>query len=143
MHDRLVWIACPIDQTIVRVDEKTGEIADEIADLSGSALVAIGPDAVWTNSSGESGGLARIDPESLEVTYVAGVPDPTSSGGIVVDGTDVWVHGQDDFLTQVGASGEVLAAYTSEELKGGSVFVAFGSVWATADDANTLVRLEL
>jgi streptogramin lyase len=139
-----VWIACPIDQVLLRVDLESGSVVDEVEGLSGSSVVAIGPDSVWTNSSGDEGGLLRIDPATLEPTYFRDVKDPTSSGMIAVDGNDVWVRGEETFLTRFdSADGRAVEAFVSSDLKGGSVLPAFGSVWATADDANRLVRLDL
>lgn len=133
-----IWAACPSDGVAVRVDPVAGKVTARVGGLADARRIATGDD-VWV---GFSGGVARIDAATARVTAVADAEG--FDAGIAVAPDAVWVRAQGDFLRQVRPSdGEVLADITAPEQSGGSVIVAFGSVWASAFDDDVLYRLSI
>ncbi len=140
--DRVVgstlWVVCASEGVLLRVDLEKKKVTGKVTDLPLAASVTVGESA-WV---GFEKGLARIDPDSLDVTMLqAGVtPDR-----IRASGDHVWVReeGGTAFLSRVdAASGEVRQVIAADELKsGGDVIEAEGDVWATSYDDLTAVRL--
>ena len=136
-----VWVSCTAGGTVLAFDPAKGEI-DEIP-VAGVVEIAIGPDAVWAGSTDPAGGLARIDPGSLEVDFVADTAGPGETGSIWVDGTDVWVRSSGVFLTRIDTTTLSVAEelLSEQPLGGGAVAVGFGSVWASSYDFFQVIRI--
>ncbi len=132
----VLWVTCIYDGVLLQVDLAAGEVVGEVADLPGATSVSVAGD-VWV---GYDEGLARVDPESLEVVGT------TPLGVTALRATDdaVLVRGSgDEFLTVLDpVSGEVTSRLSAPGLaSGGDVIVVDGQTWATAYDDNALVRL--
>lgn len=133
-----LWVTCPIDGLVLRVEAEAGEVTDQL-ELAGARNAAIGED-VWV---GFEGGVAQIDPETLEVTAVYGVY-PRLGGSIFAASDAVWVREEDGhFLTRIDpAEQRIVETIEAPALpSGGDVIVIGDSVWATAYDDEALVEL--
>ena len=139
----LAWVTCANDGLILGIDPANGEIATEIGDVPGARGIAVGPDVLWVGTSHESGGIARIDPTTAEVTIASNAPDPGTQGGIEATSEGTWVRTEQDFIVGISPEAQVVERITSELVDGGDVLVAFGSLWTTAYDLNRLIRLDL
>jgi streptogramin lyase/predicted Ser/Thr protein kinase len=97
-----VWIAALDDETVVRVDPRSGRVVKTIKFRDGiEGDLAVGGGAVWVVD--ESGRLLRIDPRK---NAVAGRPLPSGTAGaydITVGEGAVWIAGDpaQDTLTRV------------------------------------------
>jgi len=100
--------------------------------VEGARNIAVGDD-VWV---GFDGGLARIDEASGRVTSVADTPSGFSVA-VFATAEDVWMRTGGRFLRHIDADTmEFVEDLEAPEPSGGSVLVAYDSVWATAyDDA--------
>jgi streptogramin lyase len=136
--DAAIWAACPTEGVALKVDPVAGEVVARVPGLPNALAVAAGAQ-VWV---GFDGGLARIDEERGEVTGTADAVGDSRSG-IAVTPDAVWVHNPGLFLRRIDpATAAVVEDVVTPEEDGGSVLVAFGSVWATASDQNVLYRLD-
>jgi streptogramin lyase len=136
-----VWITCTAGGTVLALDPASRELSE--VPVEGVANIAVGPDAVWVGSSAAAGGVARIDPGTLDIGFVPGTAGPGETGAIWVDGTDVWVRSSGVFLTRVDATTlSVVEELPSEQpLGGGAVAAGFGSVWASSYDFFRVLRI--
>lgn len=135
----VLWVTCASAGSLLRVDVAKGEVAGTVTDLPLATNVSAA-DFVWV---GFEGGLAQIDPESLEVRMVHDVR-PSPGGAVRATEDAVWVReDRDDFLARLDPdSGAVLQEVAAKGLpSGGDVLVLDGAVWASAYDDGTLVRL--
>jgi hypothetical protein len=85
--------------------------------------------------------LVRIDPASGEVVaeFVTG---GTIQAGLIYAADDVvWIRAIKPFLTRIDPATNDIAETLEANRAGGSVTVAFGSLWATANEFNTVWRL--
>jgi hypothetical protein len=133
-----IWAACPTEGLALRVDPAAGAVTARTSGLPGAGTIAAG-EHVWV---GFTDGLAKLDDASGKVLGVADA-SPGNVGGIAVTPDAVWVRATGRFLRRVDpATAKVVEDVTAPEQSGGSVLVAFGSVWATASDDDTLYRLD-
>lgn len=145
-----VWVTAPDDGLLLRIDPASGEITEHATGLPGPAAVNVGPDAIWVtlhtledDPPGEGDPtVGRIDP--LDGTLVAEIATGVSSlalGGLWATDDAVWVRAPDQFLTRIDpATNEVVEIYTGFP-SSGEVTVAFGSVWVTVVERQTVYRL--
>jgi streptogramin lyase len=133
-----IWAACPTEGLALRIDPASGEVTARTPGMPGANTLDAG-EHVWV---GFTNGLAKLDDTSGEVLGVADA-SPGNVGGIAVTPDAVWVRTDGQFLRHVDpATAKVVEDVTAPEQSGGSVVVAFGSVWATASDDDTLYRLD-
>ena len=136
----VVYATCLLDDEVVAVDPVAAEVVDHV-EVRGPVNVAVDRDHVWVSGSD---GLLRLDadlvPQARYPGLVAG-----AEGDLVTAGGAVWVRNPDTFLTRIdSASGAVTARYASRAaLSGGSVLVAYGSLWTSASDDSTVLRVAL
>lgn len=131
-----LWVKTDAGPDPVRVDPEAGKVTARVARLDNARAIAAGTE-VWV---GFAGGVASIDAGTATVTVADA--HPGMEAGIAVAPDAVWVRADGDFLRRVRPQdGHVLADITAPEQSGGSVLVAFGSVWATAFDDDVLYRL--
>ena len=134
----VLWVTCPQDDLLLQIDAGAGEVTDEL-ELAGAQNASVS-DQVWV---GFEGGVAQIDPDTLEVVAVYGVY-PRLGGSIFATPDAVWVREEDEhFLTHIDpAAQEIVETIEAPKLpSGGDVVVVGDSVWATAYDDTTLVEV--
>jgi streptogramin lyase len=135
-----VWAACPGTDEVLRVDVAVGAVTGRLV-LDDPRLVAA-RGQVWV---GYSGGVAQVDPDTLEVTAVYDVV-PGLGGGLWAGRRRVWVRCDGGpFLVGIDArKRQVTTVVQAHGLpSGGSVLELDGQVWASAYDDGTVVRLNL
>jgi streptogramin lyase len=137
--DTTLWATCPLEDRLLRIDAKTGEISDELG-LAGATNAAVG-DQLWV---GFEGGLAQIDPKTLEVLAVYEL-SPRYGGSIFATPDAVWVREEGErFVSRIDPEAQrIVETIEAPELpSGGDVVQIEHSVWATAYDDATLVELK-
>jgi hypothetical protein len=133
-----LWVICPGPGTVARVDIADGAVVDQIS-LPRASAADLG-EYLWV---GFSGGLAQIDPTTLEVVAIYDVQLKTS--GSVTEAEDsVWVRTagspalwridptRHQFVESIDVPGLP---------SGGDIVVIDESVWITFYDHHTLMRL--
>lgn len=133
-----LWVICPSDGLLLRVDPEAGEITGRVAlPVPRNAAVA---DHVWVAFDE---GLAQVDPQTLAVKAVYEIY-PGIAGGVRASADAVWIRSEGDpFLTHIDPdTGKVVEVITAPELTSGGDVVAMGdNLWATAYDDKVIVRL--
>lgn len=134
-----VWAMCGLEDRLLRIDAETGEVSDELA-LAGAAAASVS-DHLWVAFEG---GVAQIEPETLEVLAVYDV-HPRYGGAIFASSDAVWVREEGGrFLTRIDPERQRIAETINAAAlpSGGDVVQIEDSVWATAYDDATLVELQ-
>lgn len=134
--DDALWAACIEDGTVIRIDPATGEVTQRIEGLDDARVISAEGGDVWV---GYSGGVALIDATTAAVVGVADAPTG-QSGSVFASATGVWVRTPGE-LRRVEEDLEVVEEIAFPEESGGSVLVAFGSVWTSAYDDAVVYRL--
>jgi streptogramin lyase len=133
-----VWAMCGLFERVLRIDVAAEEITGQL-ELPGAALGAVSDD-LWVAFEG---GLAQIDPETLEVAAVYDV-HPALEGAVFATPESVWVRQRGGpFLTRIDPEARrIVETIEAPALpSGGDVVVVGDSVWATAFEDEALVQL--
>jgi len=135
-----VYAMCPLKDRLLRIDAEAGEVDDEL-ELPGAGNASVSED-LWV---GFEGGVAQIDPDSLEVLAVYDLA-PRYGGAIYATRDSVWVRVEGGpFLAKIDPDEQrIVATIESPRLKsGGDVIEARGRLWASAYDDLALVQLRV
>jgi streptogramin lyase len=146
-----LWLTITRDGTVVRLDPATGEAVVLTTGLPTPRGIAVGTDRLWVSLHGgmedEAGvgdpQLARLDPTSGQVVaelIIGGSPQGgvevfAGEGGVFVRSTRPWLVRIDE------ATGEITETITAEPGIQGPLTVAFGSIWTTAIELDTVWRI--
>jgi hypothetical protein len=133
-----LFVACPFERGLVRIDPDAQEITGEVA-LPNVRSIA-GSNNMW---AGYDGGVAQIDVESLTVLAIYDV-HPDLDGGIWAGDDEAWVRTADSpFLTRIDTRRQqIQEKILAPSLPtGGSVLRVGPSVWASASNDATVVKL--
>ena len=133
-----VWVLCPAASRVVKVDvaHRTIQGTLTLTAINGFST----PTDLWV---GSDRGLVRVDAKSLEPVALFEGVSTGLDGDVAVDGDRVWVRTRDGFLYRIDAGSNTVAEQIKPvgEPGGGSLLVATGSIWTTADDISYLLRL--
>jgi hypothetical protein len=136
----VVYAICPTDGLVLAVDVVAGEVAGRLP--LEDARAATFADDLWVAFAG---GLAQVDPGTLEVEAVYDV-DLGLYGEIWADSEDVWARAEGrEMLTHIDPQAHrVLETFTSPSYpSGGDVLVTDGALWTTASDDGVLLKVRL
>jgi hypothetical protein len=137
--DRVVATCAPADRILV-VDAANGTVLDR-ATLDTPRVVAPAGDDIWVDTAD---GLTRLTRELAVRTVYRGLVAGPGGDVFAAEGS-VWVGGSEGTISRIDAAGgRVLERITPDRpLSGGSLIVAFGSIWTTAGDEGRVIRLRL
>ena len=137
-----VWVLCPSftpgASRIVKVNVARRTIQGTLALTAFNGFAT--PTDLW---AGSDRGLVRVDAQTLQPVALFTRVNTGLDGDVAVDGDRVWVRSQGGFLYRLDARTDRV----TEQIKpdgqpgGGSVLLAAGSLWTTADDISYLLRL--
>lgn len=133
-----VWVAC-VSGELLRIDPVSGSLTARIGDLPLAQSVSAGAEHV---SVAYERGVAIVDPDSNEVTgrVRTRIELPVDT---TADGDALWIRAERPFLRKVDTrTRRVVARVPAATDSGGSVLVAFGSVWATTYDDAFVYRVD-
>src|SRR3954452_15826495 len=141
----LVWAVGSVTGEVAGVDPRAAKVVQRVrglARLGGPSLLTVGGGALlWVSGDNATAG---IDRQSARV--IVDVSQPTKGyGGMAATDSDLWIHSGDPFLTRIDpASGRPVERVTAPDLPNpGDVLYAFGSLWASANNQATVVRLRV
>ena len=137
-----VWVECPsftpAASRVIKVDVVRRAIQGTLT------LTAINGFATATDLwAGSDRGLVRVDARTLQPVALFKGVNTGLDGDVAVDGDRVWVRSQGGFLYRLDARSDTV----TDQIKpddvpgGGTVLLAAGSLWTTADDISYLLRL--
>jgi streptogramin lyase len=137
-----VWVLCPSfapgASRVIKVDVARRAIQGTLTLTALNAFAT--PTDLW---AGSDRGLVRVDATTLQPVALFQGVNTGLDGDVAVDGDRVWVRSQDGFLYRIDARTDTV----TEQIKpdgapgGGSLLLATGSIWTTADDISHLLRL--
>jgi DNA-binding beta-propeller fold protein YncE len=137
--DRLVATCATADRVLV-VDAATGAVVDR-ATLPAPRVATLAGSDVWVDTSD---GVTRLTRDLHVRTVYRGLTGGPG-GDLFAAGGSVWLRGPDGTISRIEAdSGRYLERIAPDRpLSGGSLIVAFGSIWTTAGDEGLVTRLRL
>ncbi|MFL6106291.1 MAG: hypothetical protein ACJ72L_04955 [Marmoricola sp.] len=123
---------------VVVLDADTGVVRKRLEVADPRMAVVVGDD-IWVDSSA---GLTRFSDDLGTRTVYPGMT-AGQGGDLFSDGRSVWLRESDGTIFRVDAYfGRVLERITpSHPLSGGSLVVAYGSIWTTDSERGWVIRL--
>jgi streptogramin lyase len=135
--DRVVATSV-VDNTVVVVEATTGDVLERLT-VSVPRMAALAGSDIWVDSVD---GLTRFSHGLADRTVYPGIT-AGQGGDLFADGEDVWLRGSDGTITRVDAvTGKVLERIVPPDpISGGSLVVAYGSIWTTGSEEGWVIRL--
>jgi hypothetical protein len=133
--DTGIWVVSSADKALIHVDPTARTVSQRVATATPAYAVATG-DGVWAGTIPTTVHYAATGTVTATVSVGPGL-----SGALLVDGIDLWVRNDDVFLTRVEARSGRVAERITAPVTGGDIFVAFGSLWASAYDDGVIYRI--
>jgi hypothetical protein len=146
-----VWVTVPQEGVLLRVDPVSGVVSEHAAGLRRPWVVTAGPDSLWVTLSDEGGEpvgegeptVVRVDPMGRQAPIsIATGASPGGDGGLWAGEDAVWVRAPDLFLVRIDPATNAVVDSITGPTDRGDVAEAFGSVWATAEHALRVYRVE-
>lgn len=133
-----LWVASTLDDQLLQIDPETGEVLQRIETILKPSYLVVAED-VWVGASLSTN---KVDPATGEVLATSDIGTGPSGSLAVTDGA-VWVRSEDRFLVRLDPTdlAPVEGLRSPDTPSGGDTLVAFGSVWTTAYDDATLLRI--
>jgi hypothetical protein len=137
--DGVIFAACPDADTVLRFDPATGSVTAKVT-VPGASQISGTSGAIWVAGAD---GLMRLDPSSLATQLT--VPGMATGwlGSVLAGPADVWVRGDDPFLTRIDASTGARTRIVSAPYGAGDVLVDGDRVWTSDNEGSLLVRLTI
>ncbi|HEY6608657.1 MAG TPA: hypothetical protein VI277_05620 [Candidatus Limnocylindria bacterium] len=145
-----VWITAPDEGLLLRFEPATGEVTEHASGLVDPWIVIAGPDSLWVTLHGTAEArpeaddptVARVDPDDgTVIAEIATGAGSGTSGSLWAEADAVWVRAPDLFLVRIDPNTNEVVETIVGPPTSGDVTVAFGSVWATAVERQTVYRL--
>jgi streptogramin lyase len=137
-----LWATAAADGMLLRIDPETGAVTEHAIDLPAPSAVSAGAGSLWVLLYGiredgpepgaEDPVVARIDPESADVTLVGPVGRAPHEGDILATDDAVWVRGQVPLLARIDPATNEVDRIVTGNFGGGSLGLGSGSVWTTS-----------
>jgi streptogramin lyase len=147
-----LWATAAVDGTLLRIDPATGDVTDHATDLPAPTAVSGGAGALWVllygiREDGPTPGeadpvVARVDPESGEVTLVGPTGRAPHEGDILATDDGVWVRGQVPLLAKIDPATNEVTRVVTGNYAGGTLGLGFGSVWTTSVEFGRVWRVD-
>jgi hypothetical protein len=143
IDDKLVWAVGSATGQVVGVDPRQRKVVrriDGLGRLGGPSAITVGGGTLlWVSGDDATAGIDR-DSGRVVVEVAQGTK---GFGGLFATKTDLWLHSGEPFLIRIDpATGRASERIVAPDLPNpGDVLFAFGSLWASASNQSTLVRL--
>jgi hypothetical protein len=134
-----LWVLCPLANHVVKVDVTHRRVIGTVPIAAPYNGYASRTD-LWVGSNQN---LVRIDASTLKPAVVFQNAGPGMDGDITIDGNHVWVSTNDGPLNVIDARTNTITEHITAPpgLGGGALLAAAGSIWVTAENIDTLLRL--
>ena len=151
VFDGFVWVANHNGQpttSVSKINPATMRVADVIpvggGTDSGPGWILSGAGSIWTNVSGNSSEVVRIDPHTDRI--LASIPDRSACAQLAADDTSVWGGcGNDPFspgLSRIDPHTNKVIATFDEGGWSGAVALDHGSLWFGTTATHKLGRID-
>ena len=137
--DRLVATSS-VAIVVVQLDTTTGTVIGR-THLPSPRIAALLDGEAWVDSNQ---GITRFGPDlATRAVYPRLVA--SAGGDVVAAAGSIWVRTGEGTIFRIDpATGQVVERLTPDRpLTGGSLYIAFGSIWTTSNDDDRVVRLRL
>ncbi len=146
-----VWVLNTEDESVSRLDPKTGEVIDTFSTGRQPTDLAVGAGAVWIGHGTEgtaTGRIARVDPDSTAVTRSVKLPSPPdghsfnfSAGfpGVAVGAGAVWAITPESTVARIDPRTVRLVANVDVDVR--TLAAGKEGVWAVVGN-NILTRID-
>jgi streptogramin lyase len=144
-----LWLTDTSGGSLWRFDPVTEELTQHTTGLAEPGSSAVGGGSVWLAvNAGEEGRqtgvdstLVRIDPTTGDVEREFDTGGTLYEGMLYASDEAVWVRASQPFLTRIDPVTNEITQTLNANMAGGSVTVAYGSVWVTSFDFDRVWRL--
>jgi outer membrane protein assembly factor BamB len=126
-----VWVLCPLNGHIVKVDVARRRV-DATAALPSTYNGFATATDLWAGSNSD---LVRVDATTLKPKAIFKLAGPGQFGDVTVDGSNVWVSTSEGHLYKIDATTNTIIEHVTpppQQGGGGSLIAAAGSLWNTA-----------
>ena len=135
-----VWVVNSADDTVTRIDPRSGKASNPVDVGAGPAGVAVTADTVWVTNSAD-GTVSAIDPSTA--TQRATYPVGNGPTGIAAAAGALWVaNNLDGTLARLDPDTGAVTMKIPVGNGPTAVAAAGGSVWVSNEDGATLVRVD-
>jgi hypothetical protein len=134
-----VWVLCPNASHVVKVDITRRRVAGTVAIDSAYNGYATRSD-LWVGSNSD---LVRINATTFRPEAIFHNAGPGQGGDVTVDGNHVWVSTNNGPLYLIDATTNTITEHITPPagLGGGALIATTDSIWVTAENIGTLLRL--
>lgn len=140
VHGTTLWVTCPYDGAVLRVDLQAGKVTGRVDGLPNAGSVTAGQD-VWVCTDD---GVTQVDDSSLSIRAV----QPVNNGlycSFRLIGDVLWVRTPSSYLTAIDtSSGKVAEIITAPGPVSGGDVIEFGdALWVSAYERGLVYKLAL
>lgn len=142
-----LFVSSPVDDLVLRIDPATDAVATWVTGLDGAGWLAGTDERLWVPLYGDV--HSTVDPTLPSIVAVSPIDGEIlaevitggqllTAGGMAADADGVWVRAPQPYLVRVDATTfEVIDRIEAREGPG-DVTLAFGSLWATAENGDVI-----
>ena len=135
-----LWIACPSEDRVIRVDPADGAVTADIPTGRGPRFLVAGEDGVWVLNQ-TSGSVTHIDASGRVAASVEVDGGPMKGGDLAVGLGSVWVRGTTELVARIDpVRHEVVERIGEPTIGSASVAAVDGEVWASAGRGGVAVQ---
>ena len=139
-----LWVACPDEDRVVRIDPADGAITVDIPTGGGPRFLVADASGVWVLNQ-TSGSVTHIDARSGRASAIATVDvngGPMKGGDVAIGLGSVWVRATGELVARIDPERhEVVARIGEPTIGSASVAALDGEVWASAGAEGWLFRI--
>jgi virginiamycin B lyase len=136
--DRAVWVACPQDNLVLRIDPLTNRVVATLQ-VAQPQDVALGFGSVWVPSQ-RSGTVLRIDPRTNSATSIRVTGKPNA---IAVGADAIWVTSDRRTVQRIDAQTDAVTATLPVASGLYGLAVDQESLWSVDGISDTVYRTRL
>jgi virginiamycin B lyase len=137
-----IWVTNSAGNTVQKIDPRRNRVASTIAVGRGPRSVTVGAGSVWTLNESD-GSITNLDPRTGEklATIPAGL---VGAGADLASGDrSVFARATATLLTRIDPRTNRVVERYGPASGSGEVIIAFGAVWVSSPDTDTVWRLPL
>ncbi len=140
---QILWVACPFDDAVLRVDLRAGKVTGQINGLAKASAAVAGESSVWVCTKT---GLAQVDVATMSVATVQRMPAGLACSLRLV-GEELWVRTgwrTSPFLSRIDTSTGQLVQIVerSGRISGGDVIDFAGALWVSSFEQGLVFKLD-
>ena len=141
--EQILWVACPYDDAVLRVDLRAGKVTGQITGLAEASAAVAGEASVWVCTKT---GLAQVDVATMSVATVQPMPAGLACSLRLI-GKELWVRTgwrTSPFLSRIDTSSGQLVQIVERagRISGGDVIDFAGALWVSSFEQGLVFKLD-